>query len=128
MNRHRPSILLVDDEPDFSAGLCDILGELSYDVAVASDGLSALELARVQPFDVAVVDYRLPGMNGVELMAQLRRAQPPARTVLLSAYVSHEVAAAARQTGCHIVLNKPVDLPRLLETVADLLRLDPPSC
>ena len=62
MNRNAASILVVDDEVDTCSNLSDILTDLGYHVDVAHDGPSALELARKNPYDIALLDLRMPGI------------------------------------------------------------------
>jgi CheY-like chemotaxis protein len=65
------AILIVDDEQDTCASLSDIISDLGYQVGVAYDGPSALELSRRHPYGLAPLDYQMPGMTGVELYGHL---------------------------------------------------------
>jgi two-component system, NtrC family, response regulator HydG len=66
------SILLVDDDIDICANMADILGDLGYRVEAAHDGPSAPELVRNRPFDVALLDLRMPGMDGLTLYREIK--------------------------------------------------------
>ena len=99
MQPHHASILVVDDDVDTCRNLADILGDLAYHVEAAHDGPSALELVRRRHFDVALLDLKMPGMDGLELYRAileknkggLRVASTPGRgttfTVRLTAVV-----------------------------------------
>ena len=66
-------ILIVDDEVDTCANLCDILTDLGYQVDTAYDGFAALELVKKNAYDVALLDLRMPGMDGLELYRKIRQ-------------------------------------------------------
>src|SRR5512147_828002 len=74
MSPQSPTLLLVDDDVDICANLADILGDLGgYRVDVAHDGPTALELVRQRPFDVALLDLKMPGMDGLTLYRELKK-------------------------------------------------------
>ena len=72
MNKTAPSILVVDDEPDIRDNLRDILTDLGYDVDTAADGAEALDLVGKKHYDVALLDLRMPGMDGLELYRRIK--------------------------------------------------------
>ena len=119
MHDPAPTILLVDDDIDSCQNVSDILGDLGYRVDVAHDGPAALELARDRPYDVAVLDFRMPGMDGVTLYRHLRKRNPGTVALLVTAYASHDTAEAARTAGTWRVLRKPVDIPALLGLIGE---------
>ncbi|RUL83394.1 response regulator [Tautonia sociabilis] len=114
MSDPSPAILLVDDDVDSCRNVSDILADLGYRVDVAHDGRSALDLARGRAYDVAVLDFKMPGMDGVTLYRHLRARQPGTVALLVTAYASEDTARAARSAGTWRVLRKPVDIPNLL--------------
>src|SRR3974377_6588 len=71
-----PSILVVDDERDTCQNLNDILTDMGYDVAIADDAATALEVGRRKRFDVALLDLMMPGMDGIELYRAIKRERP----------------------------------------------------
>jgi CheY-like chemotaxis protein len=124
MNEHRASILVVDDDLDTCRNLADILSDLGYDVQTAPDGPTALELVKKQAFDVALLDFKMPGMNGLELYRAIRAVQPSAVALIVTAYAGPTPGIAAEMSpeealaaGAWAVLPKPVDFPRLLALV-----------
>jgi CheY-like chemotaxis protein len=120
------SILVVDDDVDTCKNLSDILSDLGYRVAVAHDGFAALELARRQPFDLALLDLKMPGMDGLTLCRELRRLRAETVALIVTAFAGkappgsdcQEEAVAA---GVWQVLSKPLDLSRLLGLVGQAL-------
>ena len=115
-------ILVVDDEPDIRENLRDILSDCGYRVDTASDGLSALALLANGAYDLALVDLKMPGMDGVELCRRIRDQRTGTVGMILSAYVGTQAAADAAAAGAWRVLAKPVNPPelmRLIETALD---------
>jgi CheY-like chemotaxis protein len=119
MHDSPPTILLVDDDVDACQNVSDILEDLGYRVDVAHDGGAALELARDRSYDVAVLDFRMPGMDGVTLYRHLRARHPGIVALLLTAYASQDTAEEARSAGTWRVLRKPVDIPALLNLIGE---------
>lgn len=115
------SILVVDDEVDTCKNLSDILTDLGYHVDTANDGLSALALARARHYDLALLDLRMPGMDGLELYRELRKLRASTVAIIVSAYASKTVTEEALSAGAWQVLSKPVDFPRLLKFVDQAL-------
>ncbi len=106
-------LLFVDDEVQnletLRRGLYD-----RYEIALASSGLEALALLAAEPFDAIVTDYRMPGMNGAELLSRAIELRPEAARIVLSAYVDGDSLREAINRGrVHRVLDKPVDLDTL---------------
>ncbi len=116
-----PSILVVDDDVDTCNNLSDILSDLGYRVTTAHDGLSALELIRRQPFDVALLDLKMPGMDGLELYREIKQLRAGTVAIIVSAFASEATRQEALAAGAWQVLAKPVDFPRLLGLVDEAL-------
>lgn len=114
-------ILIVDDEPDTCANLADILADLGYEVDAANDGLAALELVKRQAYDVALLDLRMPGMDGLELYRRMRDVSAETVAIVVTAYASSETAKSVLATGAWKILPKPVNIGNLLSLVAEVL-------
>jgi len=115
------SILVVDDEVDTCRNLSDILTDLGYHVDTAHDGPTALELARKKCYDIALLDLKMPGMDGLTLYRQLRQLCAETVAIVVTAYASKATAEEALVAGAWQVLPKPVDFPRLLALVEEAL-------
>src|SRR6516225_1846663 len=118
---HDSSILVVDDEVDTCKNLSDILTDLGYRVDIAHDGLSALELVRKNPYEVALLDLKMPGMDGLTLYREIKKIRSGTVTILVTAYASGETAEEALAAGAWQVVPKPVDFPTLLSLVDEAL-------
>jgi DNA-binding NtrC family response regulator len=115
MSAETPSVLI--DDADNCRNLADILTDMGYAVETAHDGLTALEMVRKRPYDVALLDYKMPGMTGLELYREVKRVRPGTVAVIVSAYTDAATRDAALGAGVWRVLPKPIDLPRLLGLV-----------
>lgn len=110
--RRKPSILVVDDEKNTRDGLQLALAD-SYYVATAENGRRALEWLEGHPADVVLTDLRMPGMDGLELLARLLEREPRPVVIMLTAYGNIETAVEAMKHGAYDFLPKPVNLDRL---------------
>jgi len=114
MDSRTTSILVADDDVDTCQNLADILTELAgYLVDIAHDGASALKCVYRSRYNMALLDLRMPGMDGLTLCRHIKQVRPETVAVLVTAY-SGGVAEEARAAGIWRVLPKPVDVPRLL--------------
>jgi CheY-like chemotaxis protein len=116
------AVLVVDDDPGTRINLADILTDLGYRVDTADDGPAGLALLRARSYDVALLDFKMPGMSGLELYREIRAARPDTVAVLVSAYTDVTTRDAALGAGVWQVLPKPLDVPRLLEALDSLPR------
>jgi CheY-like chemotaxis protein len=121
MEAEGPSILVVDDDVDTCRNLSDILTDLGYHVETAHDGPAALELVRRRHFDVALLDLKMPGMDGLELYREVRRLRSDTVALIVTAYAGGSTAEEALSAGAWQVLPKPVDFARLLGLVDQAL-------
>ncbi|WP_437227361.1 response regulator [Planctomicrobium sp. SH661] len=117
-----PSILLVDDESDICQNLADIFEDLGFDVETALCGESAMEMIHRRCYDVALVDLKMPGMDGLALSRAIRQAHPSTVLLIVTAYSNSETGDEALHSGVWQVMSKPVDLSRLLSLVNDAVR------
>jgi DNA-binding NtrC family response regulator len=121
MSNKGPSVLIVDDDRDACANLRDILADLGYHVDVAYDGASALDLIRQQPYDVALLDLKMPGMDGLTLYRRIKSIRAGTVAIIVTAYATSETASAAVEAGAWTVLPKPVQFSEVLRLVAQAL-------
>jgi two-component system, NtrC family, response regulator HydG len=117
MNHAQPRVLVVDDEVDTCDNLSDILTDLGYQVDVADNGLSAIELVKQNAYDVALLDLKMPGMDGLELYRRIKQLQSGTVAIVVTAYASSNTAGDALAAGAWQIVSKPVDPGKLLGLV-----------
>ena len=121
MNNSSPSILVVDDEVDTCLNLADIFTDLGYCVDIAHEGLTALELVRQRPYDIALLDLNMPGMDGLTLYRNIKKLRAGTVVILITAFATNAVAMEAIAAGALQVLPKPVEFPNLLKLIGQAM-------
>ncbi len=121
MSAKAARILIVDDEPDTCENLSDILTDLGYDVDTAQDGFAALELVEKNTFDIALLDLRMPGMDGLELYRRIRQISAATVAIVVTAYASSDTAKSVLSAGAWKIVPKPVNIGNLLNLVSNAL-------
>jgi CheY-like chemotaxis protein len=119
------NILLVDDNKlGLSARKC-VLEEVGHRIATAVNGVDALEQFANAKFDLVVTDYKMPRMDGLELIAGLRKTQPDLPVILISGFVD-ALGLSEENTGADVVIQKSAnEVSHLVRSVARLLRKKP---
>lgn len=114
-------VLIVDDDRLQRKLLTQQLVGLGYEVDFAADGEQALKLAETNRYDLVLLDYQMPGLNGVEVFTKLRDMQPEIRGVLVTAYASINTVFPAVGVGVAHVVAKPVDVGELRAVLQSVL-------
>jgi len=114
------SVLIVEDEAVVRESLRDWLKDI-YQVVMAETGEEALDLIEKQDFDVLIVDVRLPGKSGLQVLSEVRETKPYIKCVVITAYPSVELAVEAMKLGAVDYLIKPVAPERLERLMRDTL-------
>jgi DNA-binding response OmpR family regulator len=110
-------ILVVDDEANIRSSLQHILAREGYEVVTVESGRAALGLISTQEFDLALVDLKMKGMDGIEVSTALRQQSPDTIVIILTAHATLESAVEALRLGAHEYLFKPCDPTKLRESV-----------
>jgi DNA-binding NtrC family response regulator len=120
-------VLVVDDEEEYVAHLVKRLAARGYAARGVNSGEEALEVARSNAFDVAVLDIAMPGIDGVETLAALKRLQPTVQVIMLTGHGSVNTAFESGKHDACCFLNKPCaydDLLREIHNAAERRRLE----
>lgn len=117
----RPTLLIVDDEEGPRQSLRVVFKEL-YEVVLAESGPRALEIAKSRRVDAAVLDIRMAGMSGTELLGELKRLDPRIEVVMLTAYETLDTARQALRHGACDYLTKPFEIPTIRDAVANAVQ------
>ena len=113
----KPNILVVDDEPVARQSLSDILRLEGYTVNAVPNGQAAVEYVRTHPVDLMIVDLRMPGMDGLEVVQVVNSVSPETEVVLLTAFGTTETAIQALRLRVHDYLLKPAPPSQVVNTV-----------
>lgn len=123
----RARILVADDEEGVRESLSLILSEDDYTFAFAASGEEALQRLTREPFDLALLDIKMPKLDGLEVLRSLRERRLIVPVLILTAYQSVELAKEAVKLGAVNYLPKPFGRDQVLAAVRDALALDQPG-
>lgn len=112
-------LLIVDDEERFLKTLTDRLSMRDFDVTPVNNGKAALEAARNRAFDLALVDLKMPGMSGEDVLELLKKKDPYIEVVILTGHGSIDSAVLCTKMGSFSYLQKPCDTEELLTVLKD---------
>ena len=112
-------VLLVDDEEDFIESLSNRLEVRGLTVSTSTRGKDALDLLHDQKFDVVVLDLSMPGMDGLEVLKKMKEESPETEIIMLSGHGTIQTGTEAIKLGAEDFLEKPIDLPKLLQKISD---------
>jgi len=114
---HRFKVLLVDDEEELVMALAERLQLRGIKTSVAYSGEQALHMLHDEDPDVMLLDLKMPGMDGLEVLRRVKKARPPIQVVILTGHGSDQDAESARRLGAFGYLRKPVDINELVLTL-----------
>lgn len=109
------NVLVVDDEEEFRDLTVKILMKRGLNARGAESGQKALEIIKSSPIDVVLLDVKMPGMDGIETLRQIRVLKPLVEVVLLTGHASVESGIEGMKLGAFDYLMKPIELEPLLE-------------
>ncbi len=116
----RPLLLVVDDEAPILNVIERLAARAGYDVVSCTSGPDALRALMRRPADLAMVDLRMPDVNGLDLLRQIRAAVPSCEVILMTGYAAVDSAVEAIKLGAREYLTKPFDLDRLRRLLGDI--------
>ncbi len=117
----KPALLVIDDEPDICDTIAMVLEPVGYEVVSVQSGAAALELLGTRSFDLAITDFMMPGMDGIETLGVLGAAAPQMPVLVVTGFVSEDMEASCRAAGACAVMKKPFDILELRRIVATSL-------
>lgn len=116
------SVLVVDDDPDMGSLVEDIMSERGHAVTVVTNGQDALKHLGQADYEVVLTDLRMKGMQGLELLSEVKRSHPHTNVILMTAFGSVETAVDAMKHGAYDYLTKPVKSNELVPTLERAIR------
>ena len=125
LGHHRYTVLVVDDDPSVLDCYRKLLNRGGYKTVTESDPRKVLMDGRdLKGVDLLLIDYKMPEMDGLTLLAELRRREFRARCILVSAFLNDGVRQQARHLAVDHILEKPVDVGALRSVLGELLPSD----
>ncbi|MBN2381003.1 response regulator [candidate division WOR-3 bacterium] len=115
-------ILVIDDETDFVRMLAEFLESREFEVDVATSGVQGLEMFKSASYDLVITDINMPGMNGMELIHEVRAISPEQSIIILTAHPSQRSWDEAQNLGVSDYVFKPFEPDRLMESVQKVLK------
>ncbi len=116
-------VLLVDDEEDLVATLSERLEIRGFRVTGVHSGIEALQCVEEHPFDIVLMDVRMPGLDGMETMKQMKLRWPGLPVILVTGHLPESAAEDAQRLGAFDFFNKPVDLKQLTARIHDAVQV-----
>ena len=119
----KPLILCADDDPTILGVLTHILEGAGYQVVTAESGIEALNLARTKSIDLALLDIKMPGRSGIEVLEELKTHDADVYAIMVSSVEDISITLDAMGKGAHDYIGKPIDARQLLTSVKQALEL-----
>ena len=107
------TVLIADDEEDFREIFSNIIEKMGYAVLTAQDGFGALELIDANPVDIALIDFKMPGMTGLELLREIKQRSPGTEVIVITGMGTIDSAVEAMKSGAYDYITKPVNFEEL---------------
>ena len=117
-----PRILIIDDDENIRRVLETILTDEGYAVESADTATKGIEKSQNAFFNIALVDVRLPDMEGIDLLPKLRNTKPKMRKIIVTGYPTLQNAMSAVNNGANAYVMKPFDVEKILNTIKDQLQ------
>ncbi len=112
-------LLIIDDEIDFLDAIAERLALKGFDVTKASSGADALVAAKEKNYDIALLDLKMPGLNGFEVLKILKKDHSHIEVIILTAHGSQDAAFDTAKTGAFDFLTKPYDFDELIAKITE---------
>ena len=110
-------VLVVDDDISFAESLTDILTEKGYDAVAVNSGEEALEKIKERSFDVALMDVKMPVMDGMQTFKEIKNLSRSITVIMMTAYSMDELVHDALKEGSYGVLRKPLDIEQVIKRI-----------
>lgn len=116
-------VLLLEDEKITRISLTNTLRQEGFTVENSGDGIEGVNLFSINPFDVVITDLRLPGMNGINVLRQVKQKKPDTTVIIITAYATVETAVEALKLGAYDYLTKPFSPDRVIALLQNIKRM-----
>ena len=117
----KTNILVVDDLRSIRVTLGGILEDKGHNVVTVEDGYQAIEAVKKTHFDIIFMDIKMPGINGVQTFREVKKIDPGAAVVMMTAYSVEDLVKEALEEGAYAVAYKPFDIDKIVVLIEELL-------
>lgn len=118
---NKTKVLIVDDQPGIRRLLLEVFTDEGYEVNVATNGNEALEQAKEVKPAVILMDMKMPGMDGIDALKELKELGLAERVIMMTAYGELELVTKAKELGAFAYVTKPFDIIKLCEMVSNYI-------
>jgi two-component system response regulator HydG len=118
----KTNVLVVDDLKSIRLTLGGILEDEGYNVVLAENGYQAIEAAKQTPFDLVFMDIKMPGINGVQTFREIKKINPEAVVIMMTAYSVEDLIRDALEEGAYAVVYKPFDIEKIVSIIESALK------
>ncbi len=118
----KTNILVVDDLKSVRMTLGRVLEDEGHNVVLAEDGYQAIEAAKQTSFDIIFMDIKMPGINGVQTFREVKKINPQAAVIMMTAYSVEDLVREALEEGAYAVVYKPFDIENIVSIIESALR------
>jgi DNA-binding NtrC family response regulator len=121
-SKQKVRVLIVDDDASLARTTALILSRKGYTVTTAVDGPEAIERVKENPFDVILMDIKMPLMDGVETYRRIKQVRTDCAVIMMTAFAVEELIQEALQEGAHGILYKPLDIEKMMALIDKAIR------
>jgi two-component system response regulator HydG len=118
----KTNILVVDDLRNIRLTLSGIFEDRGYNVVTAEDGYQAIEAIKEMHFDVILMDIKMPGINGVDTYREVKKIDPKAVVIMMTAYSLEDLVKRAVSEGVYTCIYKPFEIDKVIVLVEDAIK------
>ncbi len=118
----KTNVLVVDDLKSIRLTLGGILEDEGYNVVLAENGYQAIEAAKQTPFGLVFMDIKMPGINGVQTFREIKKINPEAVVIMMTAYSVEDLVREALEEGAYAVVYKPFDIEKIVSIIESALQ------
>lgn len=117
----RKSILVIDDEMIVRLSCQRVIVPAGYELQLATSGPEGIELLKARHYDLIITDFKMPHMDGIEVLANIKRMKPDARTIIFTGYLTEATLDKIREAGADLLLEKPFNPADLLAAIRQVI-------
>jgi len=120
-SNEKTNVLVVDDLKSMRLTLGGILEDKGHNVVTVENGYQAIEAVKKRHFDVIFMDIKMPGINGVQTFREVKKVDPKAAVIMMTAYSVEDLVKEALEEGAYAIVYKPFDIDRIIALIEELL-------